>query len=243
MGAGLRHNMGTEWGPQTWKTITSTSPNKIFSTAADQSAKKVEADRKRKASEKAKESRRRSKYMWLDDTVAARTAYNRYDGGISPEQVDDDIPSDELKQLKTSFYETKVVITEERRTEFEKSTRGQVESEQGMVERRKRLTASNVGSIAKMRKTTKRSNKVKSFLYSSFRGNVTTLYGITTEEKARQAYITYQQRTDKPDWNVDKCGLFVSLIDPWLAASPDGLFMIPEIQHVLELLKSNVHTK
>ena len=45
-----------EWGPQTWKTITSTSPNKIFSNAADQSAKKVEADRKRKASEKAKES-------------------------------------------------------------------------------------------------------------------------------------------------------------------------------------------
>ena len=114
MAAGLRHNMGTEWGPQTWKTITSTSPNKIFSTAADQSAKKVEADRKRKASEKAKESRQRSKYMQLDDTVAARTAYNRYDRGISPEQVDDDISSDELKQLKTRFYETRVVITEER---------------------------------------------------------------------------------------------------------------------------------
>ena len=46
-----------------------------------------------------------------------------------------------------------------------------------MVERRKRLTASNVGSIAKMRKTTKRSNKVKGLLYSSFRGNVATLYG------------------------------------------------------------------
>ena len=56
MGAGLRHNMGTEWGPQTWKNITSTSLNKICSSAADQSAKKVEADRKRKASEKAKES-------------------------------------------------------------------------------------------------------------------------------------------------------------------------------------------
>ena len=65
--------------------------------------------------------------MRLDDTVAARTAYNRYDGGISPEQVDNDIPSDKLQKLKTSFYERKVVITEERRTEIEKSTRGQVE--------------------------------------------------------------------------------------------------------------------
>ena len=45
MGAGLHHNTGTEWGPQTMKTITSTSPNKIFSTAADQSANIVEADR------------------------------------------------------------------------------------------------------------------------------------------------------------------------------------------------------
>ena len=65
--------------------------------------------------------------MRLDDSVAARTVYNRYDGGISPVQVDDDIPSDELKQLKTSFDERKVVITEVRRTEIEKSTRGQVE--------------------------------------------------------------------------------------------------------------------
>ena len=60
--------------------------------------------------------------------------------------------------------------------------RGQVESEQWMVERRKQLTASNAGSIAKMRKTTKRSNQVKGLLYSHFRGNVATLYGITTEE-------------------------------------------------------------
>ena len=59
-----------------------------------------------------------------------------------------------------------------------------------MVEKRKRLTASNVGSIAKMRKPTKQSNKVKGLLYSSFRGNVATLYGMTTEEKAKQAYIT-----------------------------------------------------
>ena len=139
------------------------SPNKIFSTAADHSAKKVEADRKRKATDKAKESRRRSKYIQLNDTAAARSAYNRDDGGISPEQVDDDIPTGELEQLKTSFYETKVVITEERRREIERSTRGQAESEQWMVERRKKLTASKVGSIAKMRNTTKRSSKVKNY--------------------------------------------------------------------------------
>ena len=95
-----------------------------------------------------------------------------------------------------------------------------------------------------MRKTTKRSNKVKGLLYSSFRGNVATLYGTTPEEKARHAYITYQRRTDNPDWNVNKCGLFVSLIDTWLAASPDGIIYDPRNPDVpLELLKSNVRTK
>ena len=47
------------------------------------------------------------------------------------------------------------------------------------------------------------------------------------EEKARQDYITCQRRADNPDWNVNKCGLFMSLIDLWLAASPDGIIYDP----------------
>ncbi len=43
--------------------------------------------RKRKATEQAKQSRQKSKYIRLDDTHAARSAHNRDDGGISPEQV------------------------------------------------------------------------------------------------------------------------------------------------------------
>ncbi len=29
MGAGLRQNLGKEWGPQAWKDVTDTSPNKV----------------------------------------------------------------------------------------------------------------------------------------------------------------------------------------------------------------------
>ena len=32
MGAGLRHNMGDKWGLQAWRDMTSSSPNKVFST-------------------------------------------------------------------------------------------------------------------------------------------------------------------------------------------------------------------
>lgn len=47
-----------------------------------------------------------------------------------------------------------VVTTEEEAVEIELSTREQADNEQWMIERRKRLTASKVGCIAKMRKTT-----------------------------------------------------------------------------------------
>ena len=47
---------------------------------------------------------------------------------------------------------------------------------QWLVECRKRLTASKVGSIKNMKQTTKRSKKVHNLLYSTFRGE-TTRYG------------------------------------------------------------------
>ena len=188
MGAGLRQNMGMEWGPQTWKSMTSTSPNKTFSTTA---AKRVEKDRKRKATDKAKESRRRSKYIRIDDTAAARSAYSRHNGGISPQKVDDDIPSDQLEQLKASFYSTKVAVTEEEARDIEKNTRDQAKNEQWMMERRIRLTASKVGSIAKMKTTTKkaakynfRGNEATRLWHSKGRANKTRLHHLPTKEQS-----------------------------------------------------------
>ncbi len=135
MGAGLRQNIGPNWGPQTWKTVTSSSPNKVYSDAASRSSVRVDADRKKKATKEAKEKRRRSKYLRIDDSAAVCSAYNRHDGGISPEQVDDDIPSDVLESLKKSFYNTQVTVTQEVR-DIEKVTRGQSACDEWMAERR-----------------------------------------------------------------------------------------------------------
>ena len=65
---------------------------------------------------------------------------------------------------------------------LERRTRKQAESEEWKSERRKRLTASRMGGIAKMRKTTKRSNTVRDLLYSTFRGNKATRYGMEWNE-------------------------------------------------------------
>ncbi len=138
MGAGLRQNIGT-WGPQTWKTMANSSPNKVFSNPANHSSARVEADRKRKTTEQAKEKRRRSKYSGIDDYAVTRNAYSRHDRGISQEQVEDDLPCDMLESLKKGFYNMQV---EEEAGNIEATTRGQGTCGNWMTERRKRITAS-----------------------------------------------------------------------------------------------------
>ncbi len=104
MGAGLRQNLGRDWGPQTWRQMTGTSPNNVFTDAATHSANVCTKDRMRKATSEVKDKRRRSKYANVDDTSAARKSYNRRDGGTSPEEVVDDLSHEDLDELKSSYF-------------------------------------------------------------------------------------------------------------------------------------------
>ncbi len=74
-----------------------------------------------------------------------------------------------------------------------------------------------VGSIAKMRKTTKRCNKVKSLLYSNFRGNQATQYGVDNEVKARQQYVA-DLLVENHSLEVRECGLFISKSVPMVSS-------------------------
>ena len=42
------------------------------------------------------------------------------------------------------------------------------------------------------------------------------------EAETIQQYTAYQKANGHPDLTVTKCGLFVSLNNHWLAATPDG---------------------
>ena len=223
MGAGLQQNVGKQWGPAMWKQMTNSEPNEVFANTAERLAKQLETDNKRKATEEAKAKRRRSKYATIDNGVAARKAYSRHDGGVLPDEVDDDISPEILKQLKQGFYDTKVVVTLEEAKAIERQTVDQADNEQWINERRKRITASKVGGIAKMRSTTKRSKKVQQLLYATFKGNAATRYGTEKEDSTRRQYTTYMRQNGHPNLEVELCGLFVSLENPWLAGTPDGL--------------------
>lgn len=223
MGAGLQHNNGKQWGPATWSKLTTSPPNNIFLTTAENSARIANKDHMRKSTEKVKAKRRKSKYSGNSNSLAARKAYNRHDNEVEPDDVTDDVSPDILTEMKRSYYDTKVVVTKEEAMEIECTTRDQSGSDEWRAERRKRLTASRVGGILKMRKTTSRANKVKELLYSRFRGNEATRYGVLMEDQARTEYITHQQEHKDPGVNVRGCGLFISLNNPWLAATPDGI--------------------
>ncbi|KAL4119666.1 hypothetical protein QTP88_012458 [Uroleucon formosanum] len=115
-----------------------------------------------------------------------------------------------LASLKLSMHEI---------NELQSRTVEQSNCEEWKKERSKRLTASNVGKICKLRKTTSREKSVISIIYQSnfFHGTSATRYGIQFEPIARQEFEKLYA------CNVRLAGLFVDLNLPYLAASPDGL--------------------
>ena len=131
MGAGLQQNLGKEWGPKVWSSMTGSPPNQHFIDTAEYFAKN---DRKRKATDTAKQQ---STYSRSDDTVAARKSYTRHDSAVEPDEVTDDISPHYLAELKQSYYDTKVVVTQEEAVNIERHTREQAMSEQWQDERRK----------------------------------------------------------------------------------------------------------
>ena len=94
MGAGLRPNLGIEWGPEMYSDLTK-KDNIVYKTTAKVSARIAERDKKRKATDKAKESRRKNKYPKNYNSIATRKAYSRHDG-IQPDEVTEDVSSEHL---------------------------------------------------------------------------------------------------------------------------------------------------
>ncbi len=69
---------------------------------------------------------------------------------------------------------------------MEELTRGLVDSDAWIAERRKRLTASVVGGIIKMRNNTKKAGKVEHLLYRKFKGNAATRYGQVLRRQSKR---------------------------------------------------------
>ena len=99
-----------------------------------------------------------------------------------------------------------------------------------LTERRKRITSSNALSIAKRRLTTSVTRMVHQLLYSTFRGNSTTRWGLQQEKDSVGVYTSWlnDRGSLSPTVNIN-CGLTVCTAHPWLAATPDGWVTDPEV--------------
>ncbi len=78
-----------------------------------------------------------------------------------------------------------------------------------------------------MRKNTKRSKNVQNLLYSTFKGTEATRYGSAKEQETIDLYIAHQKKNGHRQLTINKCGLSISISNPWLAASPDGVVSDP----------------
>ena len=83
-----------------------------------------------------------------------------------------------------------------------------------------------MGKIAKRRVTTKVGPSVQQLLNTKFQGNSATNWGIFREEDSNKGYLRIR-RESSPNISISKCGLVVSVTNPWLGASPDGLVHDP----------------
>ena len=228
-GAALRVNEGPEWGPTCWEKVTNSLSNQTYKAVSINWTKQFRKDKKRKAREDVKLKRKHQKTK--HNSGQGRLDYSRYDNkGPNASEVPMDLSTDNLHAIMIKYYKANIMVTEVSAEQININTMGQSSGEfeqRWHEERRKRITASNVGQIAKRKATTKVASKVKQLLHSKFHGNRATDWGLLQEDVSQGEYLKVKQAIS-PEFSLVNSGLVVSVANPWLAASPDGLVYDPK---------------
>lgn len=134
-----------------------------------------------------------------------------------PNAVQGRMISSELDTAKILLIQSLQKSVEER-AQIERQTVGQGFNELWKYERRNRITASNCGRIYSLQASTSNTSILKTLLYpTDLSNNENVKNGINLEPEAKRMY-SFLNGVD-----VQECGLFISLENGVLAASPDGL--------------------
>ncbi|XP_067216539.1 uncharacterized protein [Linepithema humile] len=138
---------------------------------------------------------------------------DRYYG---PQSQKPDLSSHVFEQLRQNHLE-KLLENAKNWQKIELDTRNQSKSELWLSLRREMLTASNFGTVCRMRSTTSCAATVKAILYPPYIDNAAIKYGRDNEEVAKKELALQLNK------EVIPCGLFIDTENPCLGASPDGL--------------------
>jgi len=183
-GAVLRMNEGPEWGPQQWAKIVGLPAGSVY-TASSAKARETLAKKVYNEGENQEENAKDQTTLF---SLGLTIQDNIYDNGPNAMDVPSDIPPKDMHNLMVSYYSANIKITEVTATKLSIDTADQGESVLWYEERSERLTASNVGKIAKRRATTKVGPTVQQFLHTKLHGNVATSWGNFQEEDSNRKY-------------------------------------------------------
>ena len=133
------------------------------------------------------------------------------------------------------FLSKHVSVTAEEAAEIEAQTRGQSATNMWFSERRKRITATLVKSVACRRKPDFSPIVVRKLSGGRFRGSVATRYGLEKEGVALQDLKLEIEGNLGEPVEVRSSGLVVNVDKPWLSATPDGVLSTSDNTFLVEI--------
>ena len=231
-GAALQQNLGTFWSTRTWETVTGEPPSPPFKKWYGKVEQRNQHSRKSKCKPevKARAYKRKAQSQSQGKSKKAKMFY-----GQESIQVTEDVSCEELKKMCTDYYMKEVEVTPEKKKVIERLTKLQGQSGVWHSERKKRITASNVGKVAKRNPKIRVEPLVRDMLHSTFKGNSCTLNGLKLEEKSLKGYKALMENQNPGQtFTLSKAGLFISPTSPWLGASPDGLVNVTNENEEIE---------
>lgn len=136
---------------------------------------------------------------------------------------DKDVGSD-IKELKESVQQVKVLITEEQVSLVESVTRQQSKCKLWFEHRAGRITSSNMKKVCSAHLDKPSLSLIQDICYPNKNKLKVpaTKWGLDNEETARQSYM-HHQSSNHDNLSVNTCGLFISHTHPHIGASPDGI--------------------
>ena len=128
------------------------------------------------------------------------------------------------------FVTDVVCVSKEEVKIIEKETMGQSSSKKWFIERQKRLTSSNFGSVIKRRMHIYPKSILKKVLGHERLSTPACHWGLENEQVAKEKY-----NEKLPNAKLYDCGLIINPQWPWLACSPDGLSLLNGEWYAIEI--------
>ncbi|XP_052243152.1 uncharacterized protein LOC127853067 [Dreissena polymorpha] len=185
-GGCLRMNVGPQWSPTVWKQVTDSSPGYHFIKLYEERDKQLTISNQSKSKPQAQSNRWKRKVSSANESTS-KSAKSSY--GNEAIQCEDDVDTSVLNTKCDQFMSHHINISNDKINAITTLTEDQSNSQVWHQERRKRITASNLGLTLKRKTSISVKNIVEQLLYKTFKGNEFTLFGLQQERNTIHEYI------------------------------------------------------